>query len=424
MKVNLSKLDKKILVILKKIGQAADRQGLTAYVVGGFVRDLFLKRKNFDVDIVVEGDATVFAQSLAQGQEAEVKIYKEFGTATLTYSGGRRVDFATARKEIYQRPGALPTVSPGSIRDDLFRRDFTINAMAAVVNKSRFGELVDIFGGRQDLKKRQIKILHGKSFMDDPTRILRAVRFEQRFNFNMEPQTSMLLTSAIENGYIRQVTLPRYFEEFKKILKERAPVQSIKRLHGLRGLDFLSEGLRPDFAVLSLLEKNISKLKKNSLYKGYPDWWLAYLMGIVESWPASQLGTHLEPLNLTRLEKVSLTECPQSVAVIDQLKKKNLKHRQVYELLDGLPRPTIYFIRVRTSVNIVGRHIDNFLKIHSKVKLSITGEDLKRMGIPEGKMMGEVIRELLLRKIDGKIVSPAEELQEVNQVKIMIQGRE
>lgn len=424
MKVNLSKLDKKVLAILQQTGQAADRQGLTAYVVGGFVRDIFLKRKNFDVDIVVEGDAMVFAQSLAKGQKAEVKIYKEFGTATLVYLDGLRVDFATARKEIYQRSGALPTVSPGSIRDDLFRRDFTINALAAVVNKSRFGELVDLFEGLKDLEKRQVRVLHSKSFMDDPTRILRAVRFEQRFNFKIEPQTLSLLASAIENGCVRQVTLSRYFEEFKKILKEPFPVKSIKRLHGLRGLDFLSERLSPDFAVLALIERNILQLKKNVLYKSYPDWWLAYLMGIVESWPASQLGTHLEPLNLTRLEKASLLECPQSGTVIDQLKKRNLKPRQVYDLLDGLPRPIIYFIRARTSVNIVAHYVDSFLKFHSKVKLSITGEDLKRLGIPEGKMMGQVIRELLLRKIDGKIASPAKELQEVNQVKIMIQGRE
>ena len=213
MKSRLNGLNQNILRTLKNIGSFAQRRGLTAYAVGGFVRDAILKRKNFDVDVVVEGDAVAFARALAASlvkeQKLAIKIYKEFGTATFHYANGFRVDFATARREIYRRPGALPEVSPGSICDDLFRRDFTVEARAMVINEDCFGQLVDIFDGLKNLQEGQIRILHNKSFLDDPTRILRAVRFERRFDFGMEPETLTLLKSAIENDYVQYVTRPR-----------------------------------------------------------------------------------------------------------------------------------------------------------------------------------------------------------------------
>ena len=423
MKINFNRLGKEVLDILRRLGYLADRKGVTVYLVGGFVRDLILKQGNLDIDLVVEGDATAFAEAFAKEQKADIKIYKEFGTATLIYPNGFRLDFATARQEIYQRPGALPTVSSGSIRDDLYRRDFTINAMAVVLNRPRFGELVDIFGGLKDLKSGQIRILHPKSFLDDPTRILRAVRFEQRFDFRLETKTLGLLKSAIQNGYIQYVTPSRYFVEFKKILIEAHPTKAIQRLHQLRGLGFLRNSFRPNLAVLSLLEKNIVEIQKKDPYKNYNAWWLIYLMGLLESWDAVEIRNLIDSLNLTRIEKEGLLNCPQSRRVINKLKTKGLKPRQVYALLKPLELPIIYFIRVRTSVNIIGRYVDNFLKIYFKVKLSVTGEDLKRLGILPGEKMGKILHELLLRKVEGKLKSHQKELKEIARVQTMIQEK-
>ena len=189
----LSKLDKNTLAILEEIGRKADEQGSLAYVVGGFVRDILLRRRNLDIDVVVEGDALLLAKMYAQQHQASLTIHNRFGTAVVKLTEGYRVDFATARKERYLHPGALPIVEKGVIRDDLFRRDFSINAMAVRINRDSWGQLVDEFGGLEDIKNKKIRVLHEKSFIDDPTRILRAVRFERRFKFIIEPGTREFL---------------------------------------------------------------------------------------------------------------------------------------------------------------------------------------------------------------------------------------
>ena len=424
MKVNLTTLNKNILKIFKDIGSVADRQGVTVYVVGGFVRDLILKQENLDIDVVVEKDAIALAQFLAKAQKATAKIYNEFGTATFFYPNGFRVDFATARQEVYDCPGALPTVRRGSIHDDLFRRDFTINAMAMVVNKRRFGELVDIFGGLSDLKHRQVRILHSKSFRDDPTRVLRAIRFEQRLDFCLEQKTFVLLKSAIQNDYFKYVTLPRYFEEFKKILKEAHPAKAIGRLRQLQGFKFFKNNFRPNMATLDRLEGNVAKLKKRNLYKNYGEWWLIYLAGMMESRKDSEVKNLIDSLNLTREQKSALLNCGRARSAERKLKARNLMPRQVYQILKPLGPAIIHFIRAKTSVNIVNRYVDDFLRIYSKVKLRVTGRDLKRLGIPADKEMGKILSELFLRKVDGKLTSRAKELKEVLKVKTILQEKE
>src|SRR3989338_6390276 len=176
MKINLYGLKKEIAALVREIGETADENRLTTYVVGGFVRDLILKRKNLDLDIVVEGDAIGFARAFSKKKHAALTVYEKFGTATLRLPSGLKFDIAMGRKEAYPYSGALPVVAAGFIANDLFRRDFTINAMAVVINPQRFGELIDRFGGLGDLQRKKIRVLHEESFADDPTRILRAVR--------------------------------------------------------------------------------------------------------------------------------------------------------------------------------------------------------------------------------------------------------
>ena len=249
------------MTLLKAIGRYAENDGVVAYLAGCFVRDLILKRCNLDVDIVIEGDALSFARELAGIYDASLVTYKQFGTATLILPGGMKIDVATSRREIYTESGALPVVRPGSIQEDLFRRDFTINAMAICLNAKRFGALVDEYNGFDDLKKKTIRILHPQSFMDDPTRILRAVRFEQRFHFKIEKETLSRLKSALKADAVSLVKPPRYFEEFKKILIEENPQLSLKRLCELKALGFLG-----------FKKKNFTKIfpaiKKNSTESG------------------------------------------------------------------------------------------------------------------------------------------------------------
>jgi len=205
--------------ILKLVGRTADEAGYKAYAVGGFVRDLLLGTENFDIDVAIEGNCLQLAQTLAKKKKGKYTYYKKYGTATVKWPGGK-IDLATARKETYAKPAALPKVKFATIKEDLQRRDFTINAMARCLNKDNFGKLIDFYGGQKDLKKKLIRVLHDKSFMDDPTRIFRAIRFEQRLGFKIEPHTFGLMKKAMDSGVIEQVHEYRLRNELALISKE------------------------------------------------------------------------------------------------------------------------------------------------------------------------------------------------------------
>lgn len=204
------------------VGKIADELKIPAYIVGGPVRDKLLGRPNSDLDFVVEGDGIKFAETLNKKLKGKLTVYRAFGTASIELKG-KRIDVVTSRKETYKHSAAYPTVKPGSIKDDLFRRDFTINAMAIAINKKNFGRLVDFYGGRKDLKKGVIRIMHDKSFMDDPTRIFRAVRFSVRFGFKIEPHTKRLIKKAVLDGLLGEVNAGRIRKEIELFLKEKNP---------------------------------------------------------------------------------------------------------------------------------------------------------------------------------------------------------
>ena len=208
--------------IIDIVGKLADELKTHVYIVGGPVRDKLLGRKDYDLDFVVEGDGINFAEALNKTLKGKLTAYRAFGTATINFNK-KRIDVVTARKEHYKYPAAYPTVKPGSIKDDLYRRDFTINAMAIAVNKDGFGRLVDFYNGRKDLKKKVIRVLHDKSFMDDPTRIFRAVRFSARFGFKIEPHTKKLMKEAVRDGLLGEVNAGRIRKEIELFLKEKNP---------------------------------------------------------------------------------------------------------------------------------------------------------------------------------------------------------
>ncbi|MEK6732056.1 MAG: hypothetical protein AABY55_00355 [Candidatus Omnitrophota bacterium] len=206
--------------IIELVGKTADKLKIKAYIVGGPVRDKLLGIANYDLDFVVEGSGIKFAETLNKKLKGKLTTYRAFGTATIELIKGKRIDIVTARKETYKYPAAYPAVKPGAIEDDLFRRDFTINAMAISVNKKNFGNLVDFYGGQKDLNKGVIRVLHDKSFMDDPTRIFRAVRFSVRFGFKIEPYTKKLIKEAISDGLLGEVNAGRIRKEIELFLKE------------------------------------------------------------------------------------------------------------------------------------------------------------------------------------------------------------
>lgn len=229
---------------LQRIGQLASDDGMRAYAVGGCVRDWLLGREDItDLDVVIEGDGLKLAGRLEQVLSVTVVRHTQFGTASLTLPplaqprrrGGAppapvRLDVATCRREVYVKPAAYPKVTPGVLRDDLFRRDFTINAMAASLLPDGFGTLIDPFGGVPDLQKRQLRVLHANSFIDDPSRILRAVRFAQRYTCRLEPDTKRWLGAAVHAKLLTQLNRGRLRKELDRMADEPDPLACIIRL--------------------------------------------------------------------------------------------------------------------------------------------------------------------------------------------------
>lgn len=415
MRISFATIDAQCLVIIKKVGQLADSQGIRAYLVGGFVRDIVLKRRNLDVDIVVEGDAIKLAMQLAVKEHAPLMTYPPFKTATVLFKNGVRLDLTTARKERYPYPGALPVVEKGTIRDDLFRRDFTINATAAVINKEDFGSVVDYFAGLADIKAKKVRVLHDQSFIDDPTRILRAVRFEQRFGFCLEPKTLRLLQGALKKDAVKTVKPARHFEEFKKILNEAYPRKSLERLSQLQGLKFLDHNLRLDLKQLDQWPKQKVALDKK--IGEAVAWWVVYFMAVAARIKKERLKPRIEQWSLTRKDIQSILAVYEAEKTIGQLNKIKIRASGVYRLLKPLSLETIIYLRLIASKPAVQKRIDRFLIKDRFVKLNVNGEDLKKLGIETGQKMGFVLNAILCRKIDGGLKSRANELSEAKRLK-------
>ena len=210
----------KAFTLLREVGIKADSLGYRAYLVGGSVRDIILGRSHIDIDITVEGDAIKLGKIIAKDTDAVITVYKSFGTCTLAFKDGSKIDLATARRETYKQPGAMPATKPSVLKEDLKRRDFTINAIAVSVMAKDFGTVYDFFNGIGDLKSGLIRIMHPKSFMDDPTRILRARRFAARFGFKIEPKTDLLMKKALINRALDTVSQGRIQKELMLISKE------------------------------------------------------------------------------------------------------------------------------------------------------------------------------------------------------------
>ena len=409
----LKGIDRRLSRIVRVIGTEADRRGLPAYIVGGIVRDIILGRKNLDLDIVVEGDAIALARKIAEARGAVVRVYPEFGTATVEWPSGVRVDLASARRESYPYPGALPRVEKGTLRDDLFRRDFTINAMAVGINRGDFGRLVDEFGGLFDLRFREVRILHERSFIDDPTRILRAVRFEQRLHFRIEPGTLRLLQEALRTKAVDSVKPPRYFTEFRKMLSEENPVDHLRRLQGLGALRLMDPAWSLDILLLKKIRRRWRRLPAR-LVRDYQDSrWLVYFMANAEAIGGRRLSRILGKFPLKKEAKESILQVPAARQLLRRLAVPGLSRSGVYRILKPLAGATAVYLRLRADDRKVADRIDRYLTRDAGIQPDINGEDLKRMGISPGKEIGKILSGILYQKIDGKLAGRRSQLTAV-----------
>lgn len=414
MKEYLKKLPQELqdlICLASEVSAATDNK---VYLVGGFVRDLILGVKNFDLDIVVEGDGIKFAEELAARLEVKLIRHKRFGTATLVLDHSLKIDIATAREECYPAPACLPLVKSGSVKDDLKRRDFSINAMSVSLNPYDYGKLIDFFHGLDDLRHRQIRILHDLSFIDDPTRILRAIRFEQRFDFKIERKTLRLLKEAAKLKALQGVQPQRLRDELILMLKEDHPIKQIKRIQQLVGLSFIHPRLKigkNNYLLLKSVEREVSWFKKNCPLRRHIDIWLIYLMAILDHFSVGSIKTIFNGFVFRRGEEKRILDYKKiNHKFIKQLKDRYSKPSKIFNLLNPLSYEVIILIKAKYKAKIAAKHIDDFFKFYHFVRIHITGSDLLRQGFSAGPFFKKIFTKVLVAKLDGIVRTKEEEL--------------
>lgn len=414
MKELLNKLTPEFQDLIRLAGRVASLRRMSVYLVGGFVRDLMLGVKNLDLDIVVEGDGIIFAEDFAARLNSRLIRHKRFGTATIICGPHLKIDIATARKEIYLKPAALPTVEFGALKDDLKRRDFTINAMAVNLNQPDFGCLIDFFKGKADLDNKRIRILHEISFIDDPTRILRAVRFEKRYGFKIEPLTLRCLKEAVKGGMLQMVQPQRLRDELIMILKESHPVIQIERLQKLMNLDFINPRIKlgsRHYGLLKSVEKEITWFNRVHSRHRKLEAWLIYFMALTDQLTAKQIYTVSKKFAFSRGEEkriMSLKKIGKSF--ISRLSHKTIKASRIFRLLEPLSYEVILLLKSKYKNPCFKKHIEDFLEIYSGMRIYISGHHLKGMGVAPGPHYQKIFAKVLEAKLNGLVKTEEEEL--------------
>ncbi|MFA4993589.1 MAG: CCA tRNA nucleotidyltransferase [Candidatus Omnitrophota bacterium] len=413
MREYLKKLPEEIKYLIALVRKVSKEISMPAYLVGGFPRDLILGAENWDLDITVEGSGIKFAEALAGRLNSGLIKHERFGTATLILGHRLKVDIATTRKEIYPSCASLPEVTPGSLKEDLFRRDFTINAMAFSLSGSSW-RLIDVFGGKADLVAGKIRILHDLSFEDDPTRILRAIRFQQRYNFKIEPKTLSLLKEALNSGLLEKVNPHRRRDELILMFKEKNPSAQIKQLGDLGALSFISDKLKPakpTYDLLKSVNKEIAWFMKNLPFHKQFDAWLIYFAALLESLTLAQAKKISRKLGLSKKEEEKIISCRKiNRSFIRRLSSKRITPGQVFVLLKPLSYEAIIFLRSVSQDGLFKKHIADFLKLYNGLRLCISGDDLFRLGIAPGPKYRKILNRVLAARLNGKINSRQEEL--------------
>ena len=406
------RLPKRIIELLKSLGEVADGLGYNAYAVGGFIRDLFLKFDNLDIDVVIEGDGIKFAQEYAKRFPARLRYHIKFKTSVLIFPDGFKVDVATARSEYYESPGALPVVELSSIKMDLYRRDFTINTLAVKLNPRHFGLLFDFFGAQKDLKERSIRVLHNLSFVEDPTRTFRAVRFEQRFGFKIGKLTANLIENAIRIGGIERLAPKRLFTELQLILIEENPLPVIKRLIDLK----LLQAIHPEWTLTPKGELLFGEIKSvlawfDLLYlnESYEKW-LIYFLALTQ--PVTQITELRLRLGLPKkiFEAINLCRGEGEQVLMTLQKNPKLSRSEIYKLLSPLPNEALLFLMAKAVQETGRKAISIYFTQLKSIRISVGGEDLKALGLVPGPLYKTILGDLLEARINGKVLTQEDEI--------------
>ncbi len=381
-----------------------ERRGSSLFLAGGAVRDLFLGSQLVDVDLVVEEDVKAVANELARRLRANVVLHPRFGTAVVR-GNGFRLDLARARTEYYTRPGALPTVRPSTIEEDLERRDFTINAMALRLAGERPGELIDLHGGERDLERGLVRVLHGESFQDDATRIFRAVRYAGRLGFRIERKTAACLER--DRGYVETISGTRLRREFERIAAE-GEVGSIVRLAARR---HVLEAAHQELTLDSRKLRAVSRLP--TLPMSHRNAAL-FCMLLAQAAPL-QAEDAIGRLAMTGRQASAVAGLLGIQRLAGELAAADAKPSRIAELLS--PRP----VEAVESFALIGparaaRRARRYLDTWRFVRPQLDGSDLRRLGIARGPAVGSALKALRAAKLDGRVTTSEEEVALVREL--------
>ncbi len=395
--------------LLKLSGEVAEEFGFSAYLVGGSVRDLLRSEENLDIDIVIEGDGISFAKTLGERLHAKVRSHQRFNTAQVI-TEKIKLDVATARTEYYESPAALPKVETSSMKKDLYRRDFTINTLAIKLNPKDFGLLIDFFGGQRDLREKAIRVLHNLSFIEDPTRAFRAVRFSERFGFKISKHTENLMKVAIKMNLFEKLSGPRLYEELLLALNETEPVKTLKRLSDYS----LLKVIYPNLIFNEELESTLKSMHEtlswfNLLFlEEKTDRGVLYLMALFSGLKDEEVRAVIERLSPSlKVRDMIINGMSQAR---DLMRKLPLDDPvEIYQHLHKLSLETVLFSMALSKDRQKQKVVSQYLTELRKVKTILKGDDLKNMGIQPGPLYSKILTMLLEERLRGHLKSREDE---------------
>lgn len=376
------------LDLLNRIAGAAGRLGSRVFLVGGAVRDLLLGISGFDLDLSVEGDAIDLAHSLAA--DGNITVHHRFNTATL-FLDRHQLDLARSREETYPRPGALPSIRPSSIEADLRRRDFSVNAMALSLNLQDRGRLIDTQGGYADLERKLIRVLHAESFKDDPTRIWRAVRYEQRLDFTIEPLTMTQLKKY--TGCLSTITADRQRYELECVLREDHPEKVFRRAAELGLLPMWHPALAGDDWLIEAFHQ-----AQRLFCRPSPELYLALLGWRLSAAEKKQLTA---ALRLTKIQGRALKDSQKVREALPELSSRDTPPSRVYRLLHGLDGTALEAGLIASESIAARQNLARYKEEWHRVTPYLSGQDLKRLGVPQGPEIKALLDELRYRRLDS-----------------------
>lgn len=420
------KFPAEIYAILKLAGEIADQLGINAYLVGGSVRDLLRGEENLDIDIVVEGDGISFAKAFGRKLNAKVRTHERFGTAKIilspefgvqssvpglkTQDSELKIDVATARTEYYESPASLPKVETSSIKKDLYRRDFTINTLAVKLNLKDFGLLIDFFGGQRDLREKIIRVIHNLSFIEDPTRAFRAIRFSERFGFKLSKHTETLIKSTLKLDLFGRLSGARLYEELLLAFNETKPVKTLKTLSEFGLLKVIHQGLLFNNELESSLQSMFETLAWFNLLflEESPDRGALYLMALLSTLKEEERNTAIERLSPPpRVREMITKGITQSKDILNKLPSNDPV--SLYHLLNGVNLEILLFSMAQSKSKQKQKAISQYLIELRKIKPILKGKDLQKIGIKPGPLYSKLFSELLDEKLSGRLKNKEDE---------------